>query len=57
MIYAQGSGDKFGWLTARENGDVDWLKMENLTEAQNEMIEFFYSIDTIFTDAKLTRKV
>jgi dihydrofolate reductase len=33
---------------ARENGDVDWLKMQDLTEAADESKEFFASIDTIF---------
>jgi dihydrofolate reductase len=41
---------------ARENGDVDWLKMEDLTEAAIEMKEFFASIDTIFFGRKTFSK-
>jgi dihydrofolate reductase len=33
---------------ARENGDVDWLKMQDLSEAADEAKEFFASIDTVF---------
>lgn len=33
---------------ARENGDVDWLKMQDLSEAADESKEFFASVDTIF---------
>lgn len=42
--------------TARENGAVDWLRMEDLTEAQSEMMEFFNSIDTIFYGRKTYEK-
>ena len=41
---------------ARENGDVDWLKMQDLTEAASEMKEFFDSIDTIFFGRKTFSK-
>ncbi|MBA2737712.1 MAG: dihydrofolate reductase [Pyrinomonadaceae bacterium] len=41
---------------ARENGDVDWLKMEDLTEGADEMKEFFASIDTIFFGRKTYEK-
>ena len=41
---------------ARENGDVDWLKMEDLTEGADEMKEFFASIDTIFWGRKTLSK-
>ena len=41
---------------ARENGDVDWLKMHDLTEAAGEMKEFFDSIDTIFFGRKTFSK-
>jgi len=41
---------------ARENGDVDWLKMEDLTEGAEEMKEFFASIDTIFWGRKTLSK-
>jgi dihydrofolate reductase len=37
---------------ARENGDVDWLKMEDLSEGADEMKEFFASIDTILWGRK-----
>lgn len=37
---------------ARENGAVDWLKMEDLTEAADEMREFFSSIDAILWGRK-----
>ncbi len=37
---------------ARENGDVDWLRMEDLTEAADEMKEFFASVDTILWGRK-----
>jgi len=41
---------------ARANGDVDWLKMEDLTEGADEMKEFFASIDTIFFGRKTYEK-
>jgi len=41
---------------ARENGDVDWLSMEDLTEAAEEMKEFFGSVDTILTGRKTYEK-
>jgi dihydrofolate reductase len=41
---------------ARENGDVDWLKMEDLSEGADEMQEFFSSIDTIFWGRKTYEK-
>ncbi len=41
---------------ARENGDVDWLKMEDLTEGAEESKEFFNSIDTIFFGRKTYQK-
>ena len=41
---------------ARENGDVDWLKMEDLQEASSEMSEFFASIDTILWGRKTFSK-
>jgi dihydrofolate reductase len=41
---------------ARENGDVDWLKMEDLTEAADEMRELFASIDTMFWGRKTLSK-
>lgn len=37
---------------ARANGDVDWLSMEDLTEASSEMTDFFASIDTILWGRK-----
>lgn len=33
---------------ARKNGDIDWLKMQDLSEAADESKGFFASIDTIF---------
>jgi dihydrofolate reductase len=41
---------------ARENGAVDWLKMEDLTEAADEMREFFALIDTVLTGRKTYEK-
>lgn len=41
---------------ARENGDVDWLKMGDLTEAADEVKDFFASIDTIFFGRKTYEK-
>lgn len=41
---------------SRENGDVDWLRMEDLTEAKDEMAEFFHSIDAIFFGRKTYEK-
>lgn len=41
---------------ARENGAVDWLKMEDLTEAADELREFFSSIDTVLTGCKTYEK-
>ena len=41
---------------ARENGDVDWLKMEDLIEGAAESREFFNSIDTIFFGRKTYQK-
>lgn len=41
---------------ARENGDVDWLQMGDLTEAKEEMREFFSSIDAIFFGRKTYEK-
>ena len=41
---------------ARENGDVDWLKMEDLAEGADEMNEFFASIDSIFYGRKTFMK-
>lgn len=41
---------------ARENGDVDWLKMQDLTEAADEMKEFFESVDTILMGNKTYQK-
>lgn len=41
---------------ARENGAVDWLKMEDLAEGKDEMAEFFASIDTIFYGRKTYEK-
>lgn len=41
---------------ARENGDVDWLRMEDLSEAQNEMAEFFASVDAILCGRKTYEK-
>lgn len=41
---------------ARENGDVDWLSMEDLTEAADEGREFFASIDTILLGRKTYEK-
>ncbi len=41
---------------AREDGAVDWLKMEDLTEAADEMKEFFSSVDTILTGRKTYQK-
>jgi dihydrofolate reductase len=41
---------------ARENGEVDWLKMQDLSEAADESKEFFASIDTIFSGAQHTKK-
>ncbi len=35
---------------ARENGDVDWLAMEDLQKGASEMNDFFSSIDTIYFD-------
>lgn len=43
-------------FVARENGDVDWLKMEDLTEGAEEMNEFFASIDAIFYGRKTYEK-
>ncbi len=41
---------------ARENGAVDWLRMEDLTEAAEEGKEFFASIDTILFGRKTYEK-
>ncbi len=41
---------------ARENGDVDWLRMEDLTEATDEMKEFFASVDVILWGRKTYTK-
>ena len=41
---------------ARENGDVDWLKMQDLSEAADESREFFATIDTIFFGRKTYEK-
>jgi dihydrofolate reductase len=41
---------------ARENGDVDWLKMQDLSEAADESKEFFAAIDTIFFGRKTYEK-
>lgn len=41
---------------ARENGDVDWLAMEDLQEGASEMNDFFSSIDTIFFGRKTYEK-
>ena len=41
---------------ARENGDVDWLKMEDLTEGADEAKEFYNSIDAIFFGRKTYQK-
>ncbi len=41
---------------ARENGAVDWLRMEDLTEAADEGREFFQSIDTILFGRKTYEK-
>lgn len=41
---------------ARENGDVNWLAMEDLTEGADEMNDFFSSIDTIFFGRKTYEK-
>jgi dihydrofolate reductase len=41
---------------ARENGDVDWLRMEDLTEAADESKAFFKTIDTILLGRKTYEK-
>lgn len=41
---------------ARENGDVDWLKMEDLSEGADEAKEFYNSIDAIFLGRKTYQK-
>lgn len=41
---------------AREDGAVDWLKMEDLSEGASEMGEFFASIDAIFFGRKTYAK-
>lgn len=41
---------------ARENGDVDWLSMQDLTEAADEGKAFFESIDTILFGRKTYEK-
>jgi dihydrofolate reductase len=41
---------------ARENGDVDWLSMEDLTEAADEGQEFFETIDTVIFGRKTYEK-
>jgi dihydrofolate reductase len=41
---------------ARENGDVDWLRMEDLTEGAKEAKEFHKTIDAIFLGRKTYRK-
>lgn len=41
---------------ASKNGGVDWLAMEDLTEAADEMNEFFASIDTVLTGRKTYEK-
>ena len=41
---------------ARENGDVDWLAMEDLSEGADEMKEFFASVDTVLTGRKTYEK-
>lgn len=41
---------------ARENGDVDWLKMQDLSEAADESREFFASIDAILWGRKTFSK-
>lgn len=46
----------FDGYIARENGGVDWLKMEDLSEAADEMREFFASIDTVLTGRKTYEK-
>ncbi|MDQ6786222.1 MAG: dihydrofolate reductase family protein [Acidobacteriota bacterium] len=41
---------------ARENGAVNWLKTEDLTEAAGESSKFFKSVDTIFLGRKTYEK-
>ena len=41
---------------AREDGAVDWLHMEDLTEAADESRKFFKTIDTIFFGRKTFEK-
>jgi dihydrofolate reductase len=41
---------------ARENGDVDWLSMEDLSEAADESKEFFGTVDTIIFGRKTYEK-
>lgn len=41
---------------ARENGAVDWLRMEDLTEAADESRKFFKSVDTIILGRKTYEK-
>ncbi|HEX8637568.1 MAG TPA: dihydrofolate reductase family protein [Pyrinomonadaceae bacterium] len=41
---------------ARENDDVDWLKVQDLSEAADESREFFASIDTILWGRKTFSK-
>lgn len=41
---------------ARENGAVDWLRMEDLTEAADEMKAFFVDVDTILFGRKTYEK-
>ena len=41
---------------ANEDGGVNWLAMEDLTEAADEMQEFFASIDTVLTGRKTYEK-
>lgn len=41
---------------ARENGDVDWLRMEDLSEAADETREFFSAVDAMFFGRKTYEK-
>ena len=41
---------------ARQDGSVDWLKLQDLTEGAQEMQDFFSSIDAIFWGRKTFEK-
>lgn len=41
---------------ARKNGEVNWLSMEDLTEATDDMKEFLASVDTVLMGHKTYEK-